>query len=127
MAWLADIVVGVHAAYVATVVGGFVLIFVGAARGWRWVRNLWIRLIHLAMIGVVALESVCGVPCPLTVWEDQLRESAGETSAGGTFIGRWLHDLIFVDLSSATLTTLYILSAAVVAATLWLVPPRRPS
>ncbi len=52
MLWrvMADIVVAVHAAYVAIVVIGFAAIPIGSAAQWRWVRNFYFRAPHLAMI-----------------------------------------------------------------------------
>src|SRR4051812_8704333 len=92
---LADLVVAVHFAYVAFVVVGQVLILVGLWRGWRWVRNVWFRAAHLLAIAVVAAEAVCNLPCPLTVWEQTLRELGGTPAQGGTFVGNLLHGLIF--------------------------------
>ena len=51
------------------------------------------------MIATVVEESVLGVSCPLTDWEDMLREKAGETVQQGTFIGRILHKLLFWEVS----------------------------
>lgn len=54
-ALLADIVLTLHVAIVAFVVGGLVLVVVGNLRGWRWVNALWFRLAHLgAILFVVA-------------------------------------------------------------------------
>ena len=39
----ADIVVTVHAAYVAIVVVGFAAILIGSAAQWRWMRNFYFR------------------------------------------------------------------------------------
>ena len=52
MLWrvMADIVVAVHAAYVAIVVVGFAAILIGSAAQWRWVRNFYFRAAHLAMV-----------------------------------------------------------------------------
>ena len=60
----ADIVLFVHVMFVFFVVVGLLLIFVGLACGWQWVRNFWFRTIHLAAIGVVVLQSLawCFVP-----------------------------------------------------------------
>ena len=70
---LADLVVVAHAAYVSFVVLGLVAILAGVAFGWKWVRNPWFRWIHISMIGIVVAEALAGIPCPLTVWERQLR------------------------------------------------------
>ncbi len=89
---LADVVLVVHAAFVAFVVVGLVLIWVGRFRGWAFVRNFWFRAAHLVAIGVVAAESLTGFVCPLTMWEDRLRLLAGgEQRYAGSFIQHWLH------------------------------------
>ena len=62
---LADLVVVVHAAYIAFVLFGLLAVVLGAALGWGWVRNFWFRAIHLAMIAVVVIQAIAGVICPL--------------------------------------------------------------
>lgn len=109
----------VHFAFVAFVVGGLAAIWIGAAAGWRWVRNYWFRVAHLAAICFVAAEALLGMMCPLTVWEDALR--GRESDAG--FIARWLHSVMFYELPLWVFTTAYVLFAGVVALTAWLVPP----
>jgi len=121
---LADLIVAVHVCYVAFVVVGLILILLGAWLRWAWVRNRWFRAAHLLAILIVAGEAVLDIPCPLTEWERQLREAAGEATSGETFVGRLLHGLIFYRLPTAVFTAAYVLFAAVTAATLWLVPPR---
>ena len=76
---LADLIVVFHASYVSFVVLGLLVILIGAVLRWKWVRNFWFRIAHLAAIGVVVVESLAGIPCPLTVWESQLRRTAGQT------------------------------------------------
>jgi Protein of Unknown function (DUF2784) len=121
---LADVVVAVHVAYVSFVVLGQLAILAGVWRGWAWVRNRWFRLAHLLAIMIVALEAVFNIACPLTVWEGRLREAAGSQAVEGTFIGRWLHDLIFFELPPWVFTAVYVGFAVLVLATLWWVPPR---
>jgi hypothetical protein len=124
---LADVVLLVHAAFVAFVVVGLVLIWVGRFRSWTFVRNFWFRVAHLAAIGVVAAESLSGFVCPLTTWEDQLRLLAGgEQRYEGSFIQHWLHQMIFYDLSESVFTIAYIAFFLAVALSLWWVPPRWP-
>src|SRR5437763_16560515 len=93
---LADLVVAVHSAYVAFVVVGQVLIWVGLWRGWRWVRDWWFRVAHLVAIAIVAAEAVFNIACPLTTWEQRLRQLAGDGVSRGTFVRDPLHNLIFV-------------------------------
>jgi hypothetical protein len=123
---LADLIVVVHCLYVSFVVGGLLAILLGWWRKWRWVRNFWFRLLHFTMIAVVVAESLLGIVCPLTDWEDALREKAGETVAQGTFIGRMVHRLLFVDVPAIGFAPIYCAFGLLVLATLFLVPPRWP-
>lgn len=123
---LADVVLVVHAAFVAFVIVGLLLIWIGWWRRWVFVRNLWFRGAHLAAIGVVAAESVAGFVCPLTTWEDRLRLLAGgEERYAGSFIQHWLHQMMFFDVDERIFTIAYIVFFLLVALSLWLVPPRR--
>jgi hypothetical protein len=121
---LADFVVVVHLAYVAFVVLGQAAIGAGAVFRWGWVRNLWFRVAHLAAILIVALESLLGIVCPLTRWENQLRALAGEAAGEESFVARGVHAVMFYECPESVFTTIYVLFAAAVALTLWLVPPR---
>lgn len=118
---IADLVVVVHFAIVLFIVGGLIAVWLGAALGWRWVRNRWFRYLHLAAIGYVALEALLGVACPLTVWEDLLRGGARPDS----FVGRWVRRLLYYDAPEWVFTTAYVAWALATLATLRLVPPRR--
>jgi hypothetical protein len=126
--FLADVIVAIHVAYVSFVLLGQVAILVGGVLGWAWVRRPWFRGLHLLAILIVAGEALAGVPCPLTVWENDLRRLAGQSVQDGTFIGRCLHDLIFFDGPTWVFTTIYVGFAALVLLSLVLVPPRwRPA
>ena len=124
--FLADAVVLLHLAYVAFVVLGMAAIVLGATFRWRWVRNFWFRAIHLLMIAMVVGESLLGILCPLTEWEDHLRKLAGESQDSGSFVGRWAQRLLFVDVPPSYLLACYCLFGLVVLAALVLVPPRWP-
>ena len=121
MSWLADLILVVHFAFVLFVVGGLATIWIGAAAGWNWVRNFRFRIAHLAAICLVAAEALLGVVCPLTTWEDALRGAPSDQS----FIARWLHRVLFYNLPEWMFTAAYLLFAVAVAASFWLVPPRR--
>lgn len=121
---LADAIVVVHAAFVAYVVLGMLAILIGIVlrRGWVW--NFWFRVTHLAAIGIVVLETVGGVACPLTTWEHALRRRAGQTGYTGDFLGYWAHRLIFFDFSPKVFTAIYFLFGASVFLAFVLAPPR---
>jgi hypothetical protein len=121
---LADVVLVVHFAFVLFVVGGLALILVGAAAGWRWIRNPAFRYAHLAAIVFVAAEALVGVACPLTVWEYLLRSGSPD---GPSFVGRWVTRLLYYDFPEWAFTLAYCLFAIAVAVTLWRVPPQTRS
>ena len=123
--WLADITLAFHVAYVLFVVGGQVFILIGWARGWQAARNFTFRLLHLAGIGFVVLESWLGARCPLTVLENHLRQGAGGSSQDMSFVGYWLGRLLFYSAPEWVFTLVYSLFAAVVITTWLLYPPRR--
>lgn len=118
---LADSILVVHFAFVAFIVGGLALIWLGGVLGWRWVRHFWFRIAHLAAIVFVAAEAAAGAMCPLTVWEDALR---GRESESG-FIARWMHRVMFYDFPDWVFTLAYVLFALVAGLTFWLVPTAR--
>ncbi|WP_439623681.1 DUF2784 domain-containing protein [Gemmata sp.] len=122
----ADLVVGIHLAYVAYVIFGQLLIIAGAALKWQWVRNPWFRYTHLLAIAIVAVEAIKGWPCPLTVWEGQLRELAGQTFNGSeSFMGKLLHDLLFFDnVPQLALDVGYVATMVLVLQGLIMYPPR---
>ena len=118
---MAEVLLAVHFAIAAFIVGGLVLVWLGAALGWRWVRNPWYRYAHLAAIAFVALESILGFMCPLTIWEDALR---GESDGQG-FIQRWIHAWLYWSAPPWVFTTAYVAFALLVAWTWVRHPPRR--
>jgi polyferredoxin len=118
---IADALLVVHFLIAAFIVGGLPLIWLGAARRWRWVRNPQFRYLHLAAIAIVALEALLGVACPLTVWEDLLRGGLRPES----FVGRWVYAALYYRAPDWLFTVAYVLWAAATLLTLWRVPPDR--
>ena len=98
----ADAILLLHVLFVAFVVAGLVLIFVGKVRAWSWVRNPWFRLAHLIAIGVVIIQSWFRVICPLTTLEMALRSRAGDTVYSVSFISHWLETILYYQVPSNT-------------------------
>jgi Protein of Unknown function (DUF2784) len=119
----ADLVAAVHAAYVAFVVLGFVLIVLGVAMGWRWVRNVYFRAAHLSAILLVCVEALVGVVCPLTILEDRLRVLGRDKPYPGSFVGYLLDQLIFYNFPHWVFTLVYLSFGALVLLTFVLAPP----
>jgi hypothetical protein len=118
---MADALLVVHFLIVLFIVGGLLLVWIGAAMDWRWVRDPWFRYAHLAAIAFVAAEAVLGIACPLTVWEDMLRGGVRAES----FVGRWVRSLLYYHAPEWVFTAAYLAWTAATLATLRLVPPRR--
>ena len=117
----ADALLVLHFAIVAFIVGGLILVWIGAAAGWAWVRNPWFRYAHLGAIVFVAAEALLGFACPLTIWEDMLRGGVRPES----FIGRWVYRFLYYRAPEWVFTTAYAAWAAATVITLVFVPPRR--
>jgi hypothetical protein len=121
---MADVLLVVHFLIAAFIVLGLVAVWLGAALGWRWVRNPWLRYLHLGAIAFVAAEAVLGVACPLTVWEDLLRGGRGMPGGAESFVARWLRALLFYQAPEWVFTAAYLAWATATLVTLRLVPPR---
>jgi len=123
----ADVVLSLHVALVIFIVGGLVLIIVGNLVAWRWVNVWWLRVTHLAAIGIVVAESWIKVVCPLTSLEMWLRMRARETTYAGSFIEHWLQRILYYEAPAWVFTAAYSLFALLVVVTWWYFPPRRRS
>jgi hypothetical protein len=118
---LADLLLVVHFALAAFIVGGLLLVCIGAALDWRWIRNPGFRYLHLGAIAFVAAEALLGLACPLTLWEDLLRGGLKPES----FVARWLQRLLYYRAPEWAFTAAYVAWTLATLAMLWLVPPRR--
>jgi len=124
---LADVVLVAHFSYVAFVVVGLALVWIGYFLRWGFVRNGRFRLAHLAAMGVVMLESVFGVTCPLTTWEMRLRLLAGGGPySQGSFLQHWIHRILFYPADEGVFRVIYAAFFALVLLSFWIVRPQWP-
>ena len=121
----ADLVLIVHASFVAFVVFGLLFIVIGWLRQWAWVRHPWFRWGHLLAIGIVVVQSWLGVLCPLTTLENWLRGQALDTTYEGSFIQYWLHQLLFYQAPGWVFGLTYTLFGLLVVLAWVKFPPRR--
>ena len=121
---LADALLLLHVLLVVYVVVGLIVIYAGRALAWSWVRNPWFRILHVAAISIVAVQSWFGVICPLTTWEMSLRNQAGDTVYSGSFISRWLETLLYYQAPTWVFTVVYTVFGALVIASWYFVRPR---
>jgi hypothetical protein len=90
-AFLADVVAVIHALFSAFIVGGCIAFPASRVLRWRWASGIWLRAIHLACIGFVALRTWIHVSCPLNVLEMHFRD--GRSSDGA--LARCCHWIFF--------------------------------
>jgi hypothetical protein len=121
----ADCILVAHCLFIAFVIGGQAVILAGAWRRWAWVRRRGFRIAHIAAIAVVAAQAWLGMACPLTLWENNLRQAAGESLYPGTFVGYWLSRLIYFEAPPWVFTAAYTLFGVMVLASWFIVKPRR--
>ena len=111
---IADTILIIHFTFVLFVVAGFLLIVIGLVARWSWIHNRAFRLTHLAAIGIVVLQAWFGQLCPLTIWENELRRRAGESGYTESFIGHWLHEILFYQGPPWVFTLIYTVFGALV-------------
>ena len=124
-ALLADGVLVVHVCIAVFVVAGLAVIVLGNLAGWRWVNNLWFRLIHLVAISVVTVEAWLGLACPLTLLEMSLRAQAGATVYAGGFVEHWLSRVLYYEAPPWVFVLAYSAFGLLVFASWWYFPPAR--
>lgn len=84
-AWLAELLVVLHLAFVGFAVFGGLL----ALHSPRW------TLLHLPALGWAAYVELSGGICPLTPWEQRLRAAAGQGGYEGGFVEHYLVPVLY--------------------------------
>lgn len=118
----AALILAIHLIIIGFNLFGLVAIPLGAWRGWRFVHGPRWRLLHIASLGVTALQALLGRICFLTLWQGVASEERG---AATPLIMHWVNSLIYWPLPLWVFTLIYVLAFAYVLALLWLVPLRR--
>ncbi|MCP4980325.1 MAG: DUF2784 domain-containing protein [Gammaproteobacteria bacterium] len=121
----ADAVLLIHFLFVCFVVLGLVLILAGKPLAWDWVHHRPFRIVHLFAIGIVVVQSWLGAICPLTLWEMNWREKAGDAVYTGSFIAHWLERLLFYQAPPWVFILIYTLFGSLVALSWYWVRPRK--
>ena len=81
----ADLVLAIHFLFIAFVVLGGLLVL----------RYRWMLLIHVPAAVWGAYIEIAGRVCPLTIWENRFRRSAGESGYADSFIEHYLLPVIY--------------------------------
>lgn len=121
----ADLIVVFHLGYVAFVVVGLLVVWLGVLLRWTWVRRPAFRVPHLVCTLIVPIEALNDFECPLTTWERNLRLEAGQRADEISFVGRLVRDLLFFEAPPWVFTACYVAFGLLVLATFFLVPIRR--
>jgi len=121
---LADAVLVIHFGFATFIVLGFVLIWIGFFLKWPFVRNFYFRLAHLIAMGVVMVETLIGLLCPMTSLEVRLRLLAGGGGYKGSFMQHWLHRVLYIEISEEAFRVIYAIFFLFIALTFLVVKPR---
>lgn len=122
----ADAVVLFHFAYFLFTIGGTLLILIGGPARWGFVRRPGFRIPHLLSVLLVSVEALLGMRCPLTLWEYQLRQAAGQSVEEElSFTARIIRRIMFYDFPAWVFLLLYLGFGALVLLLFFVVPLRR--
>ena len=83
--WLSNLIIVIHFLFILFVLLGGMLVL-------RWPKWAWL---HLPAICWGFLVELNGWICPLTPWENHLRQLAGKLMYEGDFIGEYLIPLVY--------------------------------
>jgi uncharacterized protein DUF2784 len=123
---MADVILVTHFLFIVFVLVGQACIVIGYFRSWHWVRQLMFRLCHLLAIAVVIAQAWANRLCPLTLWENALREAVAELPYAETFVQHWVGRLVYYDAPQWLFTVAYSMFGAVVLFSwVWVRPKRR--
>ena len=81
----ADLVLALHLGFIAFVVLGWLLIL----------RYRWMAYVHVPAAVWGAFIEITGRICPLTIWENSFRQSAGESGYSESFVEHYLLPVIY--------------------------------
>ena len=117
---IADIVLVIHSCVVIFMISGFVLIPIGYKFDWGWIANTQLRIFHTGMMVFITLETLLGIPCPLTFIENSLRGIYQSQS----FIEYWIKQIIYWDVPVHFFIILYCMFSGWTFLMWKLFPPR---
>ena len=120
---IADTILIIHCGIVLFIVGGLVMVWIGYALKWHWVRSWWFRFTHLAAMAIVTIQSMLGRMCPLTEWESALRIRAGQQEYFGSFVQYWMHQVLFYEWPEWVFRVLYGIVLGLIILAWFVVPP----
>jgi len=118
---LAEATLVLHFGVAAFNAAMLILVPLGARR-WAWVRYRRLRLAHLAMMVLIAVQTLLGQHCPLTLLEAALR---AQESDERLFFMRWMESLLYWNVPLEAFLGAY-LACALWSIALWFWVPPNP-
>jgi hypothetical protein len=122
---MADILLLTHSICVMGIVFPIPVILIGRLLQWKVVTHFWFRTVHLVLVSILFLETVFDKPCPLTVWEQQLRLKSGTGTFDKPFMEYWVTRLLPIQPAAWVYTSLYIALGIFIFTLYFWIPPRR--
>ena len=99
----ADLVLVVHFCVVFFVAFGLLILPIGYLKNYNWTRNTKMRVTHMFLMGIVTLEAIFGITCPLTTLENILRQIEYQQS----FVSYWVSHFVYWDLPTYFFIIMY--------------------
>ncbi len=112
----------VHLMIIVFNVAGLLVIPVGACAGWEFVRKFWLRLLHVGLLAIVAIQAMMGRACILTIWQSQLSGS----NQAPPLLMHWAEKIIYWQLPLWVFAVIYVLVFLYVMLLWFLIPPHPP-
>lgn len=122
--FLADLLLVIHFLYVFCIIVPVPLVLIGEVFSWSFVRNSWFRNIHLLLVGIMMGQTLLGIACPWTIWEEKLRVMAGKLGYGRSFISYWVSRLLYYDFEPWVFKTTYLAFGVLILVLYLVFPPR---
>ena len=102
---IAEVLLLIHFGLAAFISAGFFIIPLGYRIGWNWIKKRNLRLLHLFLMGVITIETIVGLTCPLTVLENMFRDVDYSMS----FMSYWIAQILYWDIPHHIFVLLYLL------------------
>jgi len=120
----ANVILIFHFMYVLFIAVGLLIIYLGYLMKWKFIGNPIFRWTHLSAMGIVIVELLFGIFCPLTEWEAELRGSQTTSLYSSGFIPYWVHRLLFYNWSVWVFSLIYIITFILIIVAMFIIPPR---
>ncbi|MDQ3234274.1 MAG: DUF2784 domain-containing protein [Pseudobdellovibrionaceae bacterium] len=119
----ASIILALHVVCSLFVLTMPLIIPLGVWQGWPWVRDPWLRHIHLGIVLFIAAEVILGKPCPLMTWENRCRIRAGMPLYTTGFFDYWVEKLLKIPFKDWMFESIFFLVGASTVAEYFLLGP----